>query len=1510
MPLPGGDSDKFGNRYEGRWIVHSIIEVMDERAKSIRIEPPGEEGKGFEFCLRREGTREYHQVKRQNTRGTWTNGALKSRGVLSHFLIKLAEPKAHCVFVSTDRAYELDELSDRARAASNIGEFRKEYLNTDGHRNGFSRLRHYWDGCSESRAFDYLQRIRVETISEQNLNTVNESRIAALVEGKSSTIAAALTQFALDNIGQILTAHEFWNHLKAEGFDRRNWGNDPHVLAKVDVVNQSYLNPLRRSAIGNDFISREEVVQILDHLTTSGARQAVMLVGEAGVGKSGVLYLTATTLIQMGWPLLAFRVDHLQPELLTSAVGVGQLDLPGSPAHVLASVAQGSDCVLLIDQLDAVSFASGRHPEFFNCISEIIAEALAYPKMRVLLASRTFDVQNDHRLRRLSGDNGVADVLEVQSLSREVVGAALESLKLNPAHLNDDQMNLLMVPLHLRLLAESMETTPYAIFAFDSVRDLYDNYWKYKQRAIRNRQGRDVKWITVIDSLCDFMSSNQVMNAPEQVVEDANCWTDAELMASENVLTLEQGRYSFFHETFFDYAFARRFVTRGGDLLALLLSGEQQLFRRAQVRQILAYQREAEFASYLATLEGLLEHPRVRFHLKQVVFALLHQLNEPRDGEWEIIELFLRDIDNPLSWEVWRIIHGSASWFDLLHSRGVPEQWLIDGDNGLANRAVQFLASVQKERPDHVADLVEPFLAHSPDWDDRLVYLSRVSDLSHGRRFFEIFLRLIDSGVLDDIKGFAINSDFWSLIYSLPKSNPEWACEVIKHRLQRLSTIALAGGRTNPFRRDIDILIHSHSGEQVILESAKGAPSAFVTHVLPFMLETIRLNLVTEAESPWEDDIWRYRTFGECYSLESAVLQGMEDAFRALASDEPDFFNAIADNLSALDIETVQYLLVCGYTANPEELADTAVEYLLQNPARLKTGYSQNEHWAARELISALTPYCSDVNLTRLEETLLDYYPPSERDMWGYKYKRFGYAQFVLMEGIDPSRRSANVHRRIQEHRRSGKFDVSSIQLPPEVGEFRQVPPPVPETAAERMTDEQWLQAIAAYTSIDLASRPDVGLIGGADQMSSLLQGRAREEPERFVKLLLRIPDDSNSFYFNAILLGISESQVDADVLSIACQRCHGLPDRPSGHAIATLISKQSRQDLPTEMFDILTWYATQDPDPHPKERKIQIVGQDADHPQTILSSGINSVRGRAAEAMANLIIANSSRCHYFLQALQEMVRDPADSVKAYVAETLVAALNFDRDIAVKLFSQLCEGEDVLLGTRYVERFLYHASTTHYQALESLLSRMLHSSTDEVRTVGARQMTLASLTVEEAGRHVELCLTGSEAQQVGAAEVFASNLHLARFRDTCEDALKLLFNSPHEQVQAAASQCFDRLKEDQLAEHTVLVNEFATSSAFKRNHWHIIRALEITTAKLPEVTLTICETFISVAGAKAGDIRTGAAADSDTVTKLVIRVYSQNEGNEELQSRCLNLIDHMAGLRAYGLDKALLPFER
>ncbi len=409
MTLPGGAADKSGNRYEGLWTAYCMTEVMAEQASTIRLEPPGSAGEGVEFFLEKNGIREFHQVKRQHSGlGHWSLAVLKQEQVLSHFWNKLTATADHCVFVSAYAAHELATLSQRARDAQSFQEFEAEFIQFKGAAADFVKLRGYWQNCSSTEAYEALQRVHVRTSDEVTLRSQVEYRLATLVEGDASTALAALTQFALEQLHQELRAIDLWQYLEAkEGLHRRCWNNDPHILASVDTANARYLNPIHQDAIAGAVIPRKEVADAMNTLSVPSGKSNVLFTGNAGTGKSGVGLQVVEAVRKIGWPVLAFRIDRLATMLSPKDVG-RQLDLPESPVTVLANIAQRQDCLLLIDQLDAVSKVSGRNPQYFNCVGEMINQAKAHPKMRLALLCRKFDIENDERLRPLIGQNGIA----------------------------------------------------------------------------------------------------------------------------------------------------------------------------------------------------------------------------------------------------------------------------------------------------------------------------------------------------------------------------------------------------------------------------------------------------------------------------------------------------------------------------------------------------------------------------------------------------------------------------------------------------------------------------------------------------------------------------------------------------------------------------------------------------------------------------------------------------------------------------------------------------------------------------------------------------------------------------------------------------------------------------------------------------------------------------------------------------------------------------------------------
>ena len=50
---------------------------------------------------------------------------------------------------------------------------------------------------------------------------------------------------------------------------------------------------------------------------------------------------------------------------------------------------------------------------------------------------------------------------------------------------------------------------------------------------------------------------------------------------------------------------------------------------------------------------------------------------------------------------------------------------------------------------------------------------------------FDLFLRLIDDGTLDNARASAVNGTFWLIVYGLGEKHPEWIPEIAAHWLLR-----------------------------------------------------------------------------------------------------------------------------------------------------------------------------------------------------------------------------------------------------------------------------------------------------------------------------------------------------------------------------------------------------------------------------------------------------------------------------------------------------------------------------------------------------------------------------------------------------------------------------------------------------------------------------------------------------------------------------------------------------
>jgi len=1521
MPLLGPAAAKYGNRYEAKWTAYCLAQVMTESAHEIRLEDPGIEGEGCEFWLKRDETTEYHQVKRQHaTPRAWTIGDLKKEGVLRTAYEKTRDADSRFVFVSALSASELTELTDAARRAESLAEFLELFVSGKFKQDAWKALLRTWKPmvCAELNldpdedssdeialriAYERLQRIKPQSISEALLGKLVDSMLGSLVRGVSAdTVRAELIAYALEHVHATLDAGALCQWAEDKGYGRTDYAKDTTVLAALDQQNRRCAKMIDPIA-GTITLPREEARRAFEILTRDEAKHSVLVSGGAGIGKSGILAQTIEMLRNEEIPYLCFRVDDLNPTLLPRNVGE-QLGLPRSPAEVLANVAKYKPSVLIMDQLDDVSRASGRNPQFFLCIHEIVQQAVGLPGVRLLLACRRFDLQKDNRLRALVSDTGPAEELEASLLDVDAVREVLERLSQDCGSFDADQIELLRLPLHLSMFAQVADSTSTRTPTVTSKVNLFDTYWKDKlQRVTERLAGKPCQWTDVIDRLCERMTEECSLFVDEAILDDYDATRRA--MLTEDVLIASGKRVGFFHASFFDYAFARRFVSQNKNLLDYVLEGEQALFKRPVLRQIVMHWVERDPARSADAIRDLLLSPDVRFHLKQCVLDAIEQADTANTLLWAVFEEVLEGEDTDLIRAVENLLVASGAWFSFLNSKGNLSTWLSSPEPSMRERGLRCVIQQIEKSPDECADLLKPHIGESTEWDTWILRILGGRALARSRGLFDIFLSLVS---LDAI-GVGSTPDFWTYLYTLHEQEPAWAAEAIACYLaRRFETLTSEELK----EQVLDKSVHS---DVLIPKIAAGAPHEFLEGMLPFFLKVVEQNARPSSQGLRLDSVWEYRNFDSPMDVKDALLSGLENALRQVAKDDPAAFQHCFDKLATYgDYDSVNFLLMRAFAVVDVTCVDQAVAYMLEMPERLECGWvfaaahtECAQYWAAREAVLDVTTLCSDMQFQQLEKAMLHYYPAWERSKEGHR--AHGRWQLIMLTALEPNRRNPATDARINELER--KFPHAEIAAPVPI-RVEAVESPIPDDETQKMSDANWLRAIFVYDQDRDHWGKDYRLRGGAVQLSRQLETATKDDPERFARLARSFTSDTNPYYFDAILGGLRKTDVAKDAVFDVVRHFFSLPAKPGSRWMSDAIVKYSAEDIPEDILAIVGWLATEAVDPATDD-EAETWSQDSpeeERPANYLNRAINTTRGSAAEDIGFLLRADADRVSFFAPHLDQMVADPTVTVRSTVAHALCGLFAHEEELALDLFLKLCEIEnDILLATPHVDRFLYYGNIRHFAQLRAIVQRMLDSTIAVVREAGARHACLAQFSTPEATDLAVACVVGDEPQRKGAASVAQANVFTAKCRQFCEAALVSFFNDPSEDVRDAASRCFIRAKGQDLEGAQDLIRSFLASRSFPEHGEFLVMGLKASTADLSAVIIEVCEAVLSTLE-DSSDIPYGRRYfEARDLADLVFRAYTQSD-DPGYRARCLDMIDGFVAAQAYGVARQLAEYER
>jgi hypothetical protein len=1484
-PRSGGEADKIGNRYEGAWTIRHALYCVHDPEPSLTVEAIERDvAEGAEFAFMSHGVTQVYQVKRQPAnRNSWSIKALAGLGVFSSAATHVAAGRQYR-FASMISCGPLRELAERARKSTDLSVFTQSWL-TEELRPAFDQLSAAEILGSAEAAWTTLRGMWLEVHDETDVIHVNAMLAELSLEGAAGHVMAlAIGDILLDQLGQPLSQQQLLEALKALEIQPRAAGSQASIRASVVAATDSWRGSVQRELL-RPAIERREVEQVV---STLDSNRLGLVVGTAGGGKSATLDQTVTALEASGAKVLALRLDRLEPFTSTSELG-RQLGLDTSPVAALGITAAGGDGYLVVDQLDAVSMASGRMPESFDVVVDLIGEALSVSGLRVILACREFDVENDYRIRELASRPDVGRVV-IGPLPDEDVRSAVESMGLDTATLTPSQAILLQTPLHLVLL-HTIAGQGDAL-AFHSRGSLFEAFWERKRQTVRRRRD-GTRFNEVIARVANVASDRQVLSIPIELLDEAELVEDANVLVSEHVLARQGARIAFFHEAFFDYAFARQWVSREESLVEFLLRDEQELFRRAQVRQILNHLRDREPERFVDEAGALLASPEVRFHIKEIGLAVLGNLDNPSAEEADLV-LRLAATKPTFEERLWQQLH-RPQWFRRFYDLGFVDTWLDSDDAELQARAVNLMVSGVPGHGDQVATLLQARggVSQYLDW---LRWIVRFGDVRINRRLFELLLAGVRQGGFDDVEDV-----LWLGVHNLAASEPNWAIELLQARLiDHVDALALGGDGKVAALDGSDF-----AASELVRDAAAAEPRAFTSTIVPYLLSVMAATEYRSSEvAPLAD-----AHFGAQFpnqdlddrNLDDALFKATVVALESLAQSEPEAIRSLLESLAADPHESAQFLLYRALTAGGPTFADWAASLLLEGGQRLESGYTSDSHWVARELLRVIAPHIGDREHQQLEDGVRDLRGP-------FEYGRsWGRTAFSFLSALDEGRLSATGARRLAEYRRKFGQDAPS---PPQgiIGGF--VGSPIGNAALAKMSDDQWLGAMAKYDKDGLDWEPDRPK-GGARELAQLLKDRTKEDPDRFSRLALRITHDLHPAYGDAILWGLGETDVDGDreaafaAIRHIASLGHADNDRWLGVAL-----RRHYGDAPLDLVELILARTLHSSNPTDNSPVFIGRSEDGQRAKDLRENGFNTSRGSLAETLGDLLVydAEGQRTEVVRPRLDALAGDPVLSVRSCVAHTIAAALRHARPGAYQAFEILIQADDILLATDTVQQLMLYIGNVNPEVIDPVIQRMLASEDDEVKEAGGEMAAFAALEWDRPD-YLARALSDEAEVRRGAARICAARLDRTSNSGLATEALLQLMNDPDEDVRKAVAHVAPDLRGVALQPFSDLLEALIDSASYEHATPQLLITLEHAPDRVDGLVLKAAQRFIRVYGNEAGDIRTSAAGDVHYVSRLVVRGLAQSR-DRTVRSALLDVLDLMLELGVYGVGDAIAASER
>lgn len=872
--------------------------------------------------------------------------------------------------------------------------------------------------------------------------------------------------------------------------------------------------------------------------------------------------------------------------------------------------------VLLVDQIDALSLTLSSNRKPLRSILRFVENIQPINKVRIVVSCRPYDLEYDPFLEQFQFGNRV----QMDVLPQSVVEDVLRENHRRPIPQGTNLFNTLRTPLFLYLFLKiSDEGSPFDTTLTEH--GLYGKLWiqtiQGTNEGIASGRVDYERLLGLLDLITDRMYEAQSLTLSRKAIDSVYSHELEYLLSEEFLVRVSDSRIQFFHQSLFDYIYARRFVERRGDLLESIRERHQGLFIRARVKSVLLYMREKSSSEFVQVVRTLLfdKNPEgkdtYRFHLKSLALSLMGYIAQPSSVEIQFVreelmpneqyeKMFIKGIRSG-GWftEVQKMLDHSGGWeamaeSDCLLMLGICSQ-LIYSDQYLVLEYLNKYISkdISPALRESVVRILNSFrpepnaLSLSEQLYDKLIVLA-------GDYSLENYLRNISDMDL----------------------------EFTLKRLRRIVSAAIEKSGKEKYIRDIQVpyeLQHiyekllEHHPDQVYMEFV-----SIVEEICNASRSPIDKKLVQSSAYYMFSRISNPRMG---YKFADDVLSIVIDETEKRAREGREGIVELVGRFNQSEFDTVRLIAACAYDVNPALFKDQILG-VLTDSWLLSNCSSDLKYYYRKVLAQSFSSY-SHEEQSRILDAIMsserlyeNKYTIKEHQKWGVGISLIDELKFEYLSDVpeDILRQDFNkiYKKKLEYMRRFGARDnkkphrvtthvgLTSIAVGPD-GE-------------KKMTSKQWLSAMRKYKSDITLSFEEPTLHGNAQ----LFTDHVARNPEKYLETIrtaFRDPDIPSEYAYAGIK-GLIEAKYDLDTIEEiyveAVQSLNPSVNENPASELITLIrqanffienTKHLNKDILNFLTDIVRNY-----------NDVREDREEDESERDPYQSGINEVRGSACE--------------------------------------------------------------------------------------------------------------------------------------------------------------------------------------------------------------------------------------------------------------------------------------------------------